>query len=113
MLLSHQLGKPEKILEWFKKWVEEYKPILRDHVQAVNKLLDKMLEYPEVPALVTLAFQNITDKLNRTKLLLTKAKSMLKRDDPSLTQNIVQTLDEAHSYLKNQDGNDDSMQSFH
>jgi len=108
IIVSYQLGKPEKILEWFKKWTTEYKAIMKDHLQAVNKLLDKILEYPEVPALVTLAFQNITDKLNRTKLLLTKAKSMLKRDTPTLFPNIIETLEEAHGYLKTADGNDDN-----
>jgi len=108
IIVSYQLGKPEKILEWFKKWTTEYKAIMKDHLQAVNKLLDKILEYPEVPALVTLAFQNITDKLNRTKLLLTKAKSMLKRDVTTLTPTILETLEEAHSYLKTADGNDDN-----
>jgi COP9 signalosome complex subunit 2 len=81
---------------------------MKDHLQAVNKLLDKILDYPEVPALVTLAFQNITDKLNRTKLLLTKAKSMLKRDVASLYPSIIETLEEAHSYLKTADGSDDN-----
>jgi hypothetical protein len=108
IIVSNQLGKPEKILEWFKKWTTEYKAIMKDHLQAVNKLLDKILDYPEVPALVTLAFQNITDKLNRTKLLLTKAKSMLKRDIASLYPSIIETLEEAHGYLKTADGSDDN-----
>jgi len=108
MIVSYQLGKQEQITVWFKKWVVDYKVHMKDHLQSVNKLLDKILEYPDLPALVTIAFQNITDKINRTKLLLIKGKSMLKRGDASLNQSIIETLEEAHNYLKTPEGTDDN-----
>jgi hypothetical protein len=49
------------------------------------------------------------DKLNRTKILLLKASSLIKRNDNTLTPEIVKTLEEVHSALKNSDGQDDSM----
>jgi len=108
MIVSYQLGKTDKIIEWFKRWVNDYKTHMKEHLQSVNKLLDKIIEYPELPTLITLAFQNVTDKLNRTKLLLLKGKSLLKRDDPSLNQQVIDALEEAHKYLKTPEGNDDN-----
>jgi COP9 signalosome complex subunit 2 len=82
---------------------------LKDHPQSVHKLLEKILEFGNMPTLVELAFENITDKINRTKLLLVKGKSMLKTGDVSAKYNqIIDTLDEAHKYLQNPDGTDDN-----
>jgi len=109
-LVSVQLGKLEKVQYWFNKWVDDYKVHMKSHLQAVPKLLNKILDYPELPTLVTLAFKNITDKLNKTKLLLIKAASQLKRSDwADLVKDITSTLDEAHSFLKTSDGADDTQ----
>jgi hypothetical protein len=57
-----------------------------------------------------LAFKNITDKLNKTKLLLIKAASQLKRNDwAEISKDISSTLDEAHSFLKTPEGSDDTQ----
>jgi COP9 signalosome complex subunit 2 len=108
ILVSYQLGKLDKITTWFTKWVDEYKVQMKGHLQAVPKLLKKMEDLPELPALVTLAFKNITDKLNKTKLLLIKASSMIKKNDQALNNDIIATLNEAHSFLKTSDGADDT-----
>jgi hypothetical protein len=57
ILLSVQLGKNEDIIKWFKRWVDEYKVHMRAHLQAVPKLLNKILDYPELASLVTLSFK--------------------------------------------------------
>lgn len=51
---------------------------------------------------------NVLDKLNKTKLLLIKASSLLKKNDPAVNGDIIATLNEAHSFLKTPEGADDS-----
>jgi hypothetical protein len=54
------LGKFEKVQFWFKKWVDEYKTEMKQHLKALPKTFAKIGDYPELPALVPLAFQNIS-----------------------------------------------------
>jgi len=109
-VISVQLGKYEKVQFWFQKWVDDYKVHMKQHLKALPKTFAKIGDYPDLPALVPLAFQNIsaTDKLNRTKILLLKASSLIKRNDPSLSVEVVKTLDEVHAALKTADGQDDT-----
>jgi hypothetical protein len=53
------LGKFEKVQFWFQKWVDEYKVQMKQHLKALPKTFAKIGDYPDLPALVPLAFLNI------------------------------------------------------
>jgi len=109
MVIAYQSGNFSEVTRYFKIWVSDYKPFMKDHLQSVTKLLDKLIKFEELSSLVELSF-SVADKLNKIKLLIIKGKGLMlkeKMSDEDLHK-LVETLDQAHAFCKNQDGSDDT-----
>lgn len=100
--LAHAEGKSAEVLKHFATLTTDYKQQLKDSRQPITVILEKLVDSPDIVKLCDSTLAITSDLKTRVKLMLLKARGLVKREDHSAEAEaeIHKILDVAHDLCK-------------
>jgi hypothetical protein len=111
MLNSHTSGNAAEVLSYAQQMAKSYKQQMREHMQSVTVLLEKLADSKEILQVVDLVSDIVNPKDNKTRVKLALIKAKCLQSSGKSEQEIEKVLDEAHDLCRQPDGSDNVSQS--
>eukprot|EP01126_Amoeba_proteus_P028226 TRINITY_DN2786_c0_g1_i5.p1 TRINITY_DN2786_c0_g1~~TRINITY_DN2786_c0_g1_i5.p1 ORF type:complete len:494 (+),score=106.89 TRINITY_DN2786_c0_g1_i5:335-1816(+) len=111
ILNSFNAGKSADVLSYAEKMTKSYKQQMRENMQSITTLLEKLSDSPDLLRLADLVLEVVNPKDNKTKIKITLLKAKCLANKGGNDREIRAILDEAHDLCRNPDGSDNVGQS--
>lgn len=111
MLNAHTAGNHSEVLSYAQQMAKSYKQQMREHMQSITVLLEKLTDSKEILPIVDLVLDVVNPKDNKTRVKLSLIKAKCLQANGHSEKDIEKVLDEAHDLCRQPDGSDNVSQS--
>lgn len=111
MLNSHNAGNHAEVLSYAQQMAKSYKQQMREHMQSITALLEKLADSKEILQIVDLVLDVVNPKDNKTRVKLSLVKAKCLQSNGRSEREIEKVLDEAHDLCRQPNGSDNVSQS--